>query len=464
MRKNKNKKMFLMLLLIIGISIGYAALASNLKINGGSKVTKATWNIHWANPQVKEGSVTNTKPTLSENNTNATYSVTLTEPGDFYEFTIDAVNEGTIDAEILKIESRFDGPEGTPIITEGNDKNLPPYLEYEVTYADTEHTAIAPTDSLDHGQTKTYRVRIAYSENIDADDLKDNDITTTFYFEVEYKQKDKNNEDSGQEESTDDEITLNNPTEEKKDNDTTYYTENWVNANEIYYDPTIPAVCTKEEYEANTTDVLTNSGCMKWYAFSTKNGKTKLILDHNLYLGTNGTSDNTTYWISDDDFLALQNGTKTSTNGITFVNTIDSHKTWSAWNFYGPQTALNILGISTNHWKTKTYGETYTQQYTYEAAYEEVKPNITIDYSNYKAILLNDNEVRNYGKYVTPSFFKTNISNSTQEYWTATPVYDDDTGDYMAKTITSTGGGTGPINADIGLRPVIIVPSKVITE
>ena len=192
MKKKKYKNWIHILVLTLVISVGYAALASNLKINGTTGIKNATWNIHWASPTVDSGSVTQTKPTLSENNTNATYSVTLNKPGDYYEFTIDAVNEGTLDAQILKIDSRFDGPEGTPIVTEGENRNLPAYLEYEVTYADENHTPIAVNDSLNHGQTKKYRVRVVYSENINPEDLEETDTTTKFYFGVEYKQKEKN--------------------------------------------------------------------------------------------------------------------------------------------------------------------------------------------------------------------------------------------------------------------------------
>ena len=194
MKKKNSKNWALVLILLLVISVGYAALSSNLKINGTTGVKNASWIIHWANPQVIPGSVTTTKPTLSESNTNATYSVTLTEPGDYYEFTIDAVNEGSIDAEILQIKSKFNDKDGEDIITEGPNRNLPAYIEYEVTHADNEHSPITVGESLDHGQTKTYRVRVAYSENINPEDLEETDITTKFYFEIEYKQREKNNE------------------------------------------------------------------------------------------------------------------------------------------------------------------------------------------------------------------------------------------------------------------------------
>ena len=208
-RKSNNRKLLLLLALVLGISIGYAALASNLKINGATGVKNASWIIHWANPQVAPGSVTETKPVLSESNTNATYSVTLSEPGDFYEFTIDAVNEGTIDAEILQIKSKFNGANGEDIITEGPNRNLPAYLEYEVTHADNEHSPITVGESLDHGQTETYRVRVAYSENINPGDLHNEDITTTFYFEIEYKQKDKSNQSTPSGDDSDSIVVVN---------------------------------------------------------------------------------------------------------------------------------------------------------------------------------------------------------------------------------------------------------------
>lgn len=183
--KKNNKILYLLLLLVLGISIGYAALASNLKINGAAGVKNASWIIYLTNPQVVDGSVTDTKPELSQNNTVATYSVTLNKPGDFYEFTIDTKNDGTLDAEILNVISKFDNEDGDNI----TEQNLPPYLEYFVTYANGD--PISSGDGLLHGETKTFRVRVAYSEDITASDLQDEDITKTFYFEVQYKQKEK---------------------------------------------------------------------------------------------------------------------------------------------------------------------------------------------------------------------------------------------------------------------------------
>ena len=56
MKKNKNQKVFIFLVLLLAISVGYALIATTLKINGSSNVKSARWNVYWDNLQVKEGS------------------------------------------------------------------------------------------------------------------------------------------------------------------------------------------------------------------------------------------------------------------------------------------------------------------------------------------------------------------------------------------------------------------------
>ena len=104
MKKKNSKKWALVLVLLLVVSIGYAALASNLKINGTTGVKSATWDVYWNNVQINPESVSTTTGNQAritdQAKTQVEYSVTLNEPGDFYEFTVDAVNNGTIDAMI----------------------------------------------------------------------------------------------------------------------------------------------------------------------------------------------------------------------------------------------------------------------------------------------------------------------------------------------------------------------------
>ena len=158
--KRDNKAKYILILLLL-IAVGYAAIATTLKINGTSTIKSAKWDVYWENPQVLSGSVTNTAPTLSESDTKATFDVTLNEPGDYYEFTIDAVNNGSLDAKIdtngiVKQVKNASGEVVTPTI-----------LKYEVTNNDQEHTAIQEGHILakKSGSTptkETYRVRVEY--------------------------------------------------------------------------------------------------------------------------------------------------------------------------------------------------------------------------------------------------------------------------------------------------------------
>ena len=117
MRKNKFvqkrqqsiKNIIILFILIVGL--GYALLQQNLDITGIASLSNPTWNIHWENVQVAEGSVTGdnvvTAPTIDSDLTTVNYSVVLNLPGDYYEFTVDAVNGGSIDAMIDTIDSKL---------------------------------------------------------------------------------------------------------------------------------------------------------------------------------------------------------------------------------------------------------------------------------------------------------------------------------------------------------------------
>ena len=57
--RNENKKVYFVLILIVlfGISIGYAVLTKTLNITGNSLVRQNTWDLHFENIKVTSGSV-----------------------------------------------------------------------------------------------------------------------------------------------------------------------------------------------------------------------------------------------------------------------------------------------------------------------------------------------------------------------------------------------------------------------
>ena len=185
MRREKRKMLYTMLfLLLLSIGIGYAALTTNLSIDGSSTLVAGNWDIHFANISVTNGSVAigtgNSAATITTPTT-VTYNVTLTNPGDFYEFTVDVVNAGTIDAMIETISSKLNGVEIT---------TLPGNLDYSVTYSDG--ARLAPNQLLEAGNSEKYRVRIKYKTDLNPEDLSPDTTNLTLSFSVTYIQSDEN--------------------------------------------------------------------------------------------------------------------------------------------------------------------------------------------------------------------------------------------------------------------------------
>ena len=155
MKKKSGKKVVLSLLalLLLTITVGYAALSTTLNINGTSKINNATWDVHFANLVVTSASVSATKAATIDSATEIDYNVELIKPGDFYEFTVDVTNTGTIDAKL-----------GAAPILNGVSAEQDVYTNYTVTYSDD--TAIHANDKLAAGATKKLKVRVEFDRNI----------------------------------------------------------------------------------------------------------------------------------------------------------------------------------------------------------------------------------------------------------------------------------------------------------
>ena len=161
----KQKKIVLLLLILLAVSVGFALLSTTLKINGTANIKGNTWDIHWENvvPN-QESTVTAQTPTISNDGKTVTYDVSLELPGDFYEFTVDAKNDGTVNGIIDDI--RHTVKEVTIVNNEEVETTatLPSYIIYTI-YYDGTTTAPAKNDLLLAGKKKTYRVRIEYDRN-----------------------------------------------------------------------------------------------------------------------------------------------------------------------------------------------------------------------------------------------------------------------------------------------------------
>ena len=192
MRKNYRKKKFnkkrkstykIFFLILVGMTVGFAAINTTLQLIGTLNISRTTWDIHFENP-TKTGGVTATKEVALKENDNTTveYQVKLTNPGDFYEFTVDAKNSGTIDGMITGISNK---------VYENNvEVTKPDYLDFTVTYADDK--VIANNHLLAAGKSESYKVKVAYKQGLAADQLPDQEKTYNFRFTVTYMQADEN--------------------------------------------------------------------------------------------------------------------------------------------------------------------------------------------------------------------------------------------------------------------------------
>ena len=197
MRNKKRERISVLLLILLGLSIGFAALATTLKINGTTIITKNTWNVYWDNIDNEDG-VTPTSIDIDDEDENnkdniVTFSVTLDKPGDYFEFTVDAVNAGTIDAEVLTIEKKYNDTL-IPEVEDPNNRVVPAYLKYEVKYADG--TEITAGDKLlkangNTPTTRTVKVRVEYDRNaVTNSDINNQSgtVSHSFSFSVQYGQ------------------------------------------------------------------------------------------------------------------------------------------------------------------------------------------------------------------------------------------------------------------------------------
>ena len=193
MKNNKKNKIVAIGIMLIFISLGYAYLTANLKITGTANIGTSAWDIHFANPALSNVSPTVTFPpvtvTTTTTTTNASgititsnvqttsngtgipeikgtsnnqleFEVNLNQPGDYYNFTVDIVNAGGINAEIDNIASTIkigDGAEQTL-----DSSTLPNYLEFSYAPFD----ANAPISPLAAQTTRKLAVHLGMKADI----------------------------------------------------------------------------------------------------------------------------------------------------------------------------------------------------------------------------------------------------------------------------------------------------------
>ena len=358
-KKNLYKSIILLVILVIGI--GYAYLTSNLSISGQTEVVANTWNIHFENLNVKEGSVIASNPAIiNSDNTTINYSVTLSRPKDYYEFTVDVKNDGTLPGKV-SISS-----------LSGLDTTSSKVIDYEVKY--TNGNSVSIGDILNAGAKKTIKLRVYYKDDISASDFPSNNLNLTLTYTLQYVQS----EEEGP-------LTFVNQIQQLIDNNETCFTKyegqvtdevgKTVQAKNVYFDK-----C------ADKRNIIFNNMC--WQIIrTTETGGLKMIYNGEI---VNGKCESTR-----DNHRGIRgiNGATSALNNSylygasftydttrqTFTLTNPENATWSDStyeNLIGKFTCLNTTGTCEELYNVNGYQsntEAYTARYSfYDTAYSQI--------------------------------------------------------------------------------------------
>ena len=167
-KKSKNALLLVVLLAIVGIAVGYAALSQELVLNGTATVKGLNdWKVHFADSSAVKGSsvtgvVSNTFA-LDSDKLEGTFAATL-EPGAWVEYTVVVVNDGSIKAKA----------NGDPAVVGGGT-----YTKCTVT-----QNSVGNELSLNSG-SDVYTVKIEASEdNVAATEVQEEWTVTFDYVQV----------------------------------------------------------------------------------------------------------------------------------------------------------------------------------------------------------------------------------------------------------------------------------------
>ena len=106
MEKQKNTQLFVIAVFsicVIAMSIGFAQFTAPLNITGTATVEAASWNVAFDTTKYTESedSVAATEHSVTADT--ASFTIALTEPGDFYEAEYLVKNTGTFDAKLASV-------------------------------------------------------------------------------------------------------------------------------------------------------------------------------------------------------------------------------------------------------------------------------------------------------------------------------------------------------------------------
>lgn len=169
-KKSKNALLLVVILAIVGIAVGYAALSQELVLTGTATVKGSSdWNVHFADETTttpSEVGASNATISLDSNKLEGTFSATF-EPGGSVAYEVSIVNGGTIAAVAQA-----------------------PVVEGEANYAKCTVQEVGDTTSdLIDDTVHTYKVTLSCDAVDSTDDLPTSEVKETFKVKFNYVQK-----------------------------------------------------------------------------------------------------------------------------------------------------------------------------------------------------------------------------------------------------------------------------------
>lgn len=188
-RREKALVVVVLLVVIAGLTVAFAALSTTLNINGTAYLDAAKWGIRFENlsSPTRVGKATTTGTAKIEETKSAEITdmnVSLSIPGDKIVYTVDLVNKGTINAKIDKIEKT--------VLTSEQQR----YLTFKVT--DPNGYEIKQGDILEKGETKKITITIEFIKDLTKEDLPKQTSTISLSYKLNFVQTDEKVTSTGQ--------------------------------------------------------------------------------------------------------------------------------------------------------------------------------------------------------------------------------------------------------------------------
>lgn len=173
--KRNRKYIAIIVVLLLMIGVGYAALQSTLTLNGVGAFNRNSWEIVWDDIQIKSN-VTYTDPDTGDEtqgtveytdntHTGIEYTAALLIPGDKFEFTVDMWNKGTVPAYASVVDRTTQ-----MLVNEIETSEYSRWFDYSIDY--TDGRVIKPLNTLQPNERKNVTVTLELKADITNEDLQ----------------------------------------------------------------------------------------------------------------------------------------------------------------------------------------------------------------------------------------------------------------------------------------------------